>query len=75
MARVKSAMEAALQPTGNLAQEGQNRALRRGVLAFSFTLVLAVVLLKLGLSPVIRTVLFIPFLAAANGVYMGLYKA
>jgi len=75
MARLKSAMEAALHLAGNLVQDEQNRRLRRGVLAFSFTLILAVVLLKLGLSPLVRTLLFIPFLAAANGVYMGLYKA
>jgi uncharacterized BrkB/YihY/UPF0761 family membrane protein len=33
-----------------------------------------VVLLKLGIPPLFRTLLFIPFLIAAQGVYMGLFK-
>ena len=69
------AMEAAIRPTTNLPEAEQNRRLRMGVTAFTITLVLAVVLLKLGIPPLFRTLLFLPFLVAANGVYMGLYKA
>ena len=68
-------MEAALRPTTNLPEAEQNRRLRMGVTAFTITLVLAVVLLKLGLPPLWRTLLFLPFRVAANGVYMGLFKA
>lgn len=57
---------------GNLGEGPQDLRLRFGAVAFALGLVLAVVMLKLGASPTQRLALAIPFVAGANGLYMGL---
>jgi len=59
----------------NLGTEGQDKALRMGVVLFALTLVAAVTMVKLGVAAPYRIVLVIPFLMAANGAFMGLFKA
>jgi len=59
---------------GNLGCGEQSKRLRMGVIAFTISLVIAVVMLKLGAAPGYRVALFLPFLAAANGVWQGLYR-
>ena len=59
---------------GNLGEGPQDLRLRVGAVAFALGLVLAVVMLKLGASPTQRLVLAIPFIAGANGLYMGLSR-
>ena len=68
-------MEATAKRSCNITQEEQNKRLRMGVVFFSVTLILAVVLLKLDVAPGWRALLFIPFFGASNGLFMGLYKA
>jgi hypothetical protein len=57
---------------GNLGEGPQELRLRAGAVAFALGIVLAVVMLKLGASPAQRLVLAVPFIAGANGLYMGL---
>ena len=59
---------------GNLGEEEQNRRLRMGVLASTVAMILAVIVVKLDLWAGYRVLMFLPFLFAANGVYMGLYR-
>src|SRR5690242_18101939 len=59
----------------NISDEEQNRRLRLGVIGFAITLTSVAVLMRLGVAPAYRLVLFVPFLASANAMYMGLFKA
>lgn len=59
---------------GNLGDRPQDLRLRMGAISFALGLVLAVVMLKLGASPAQRLVLAVPFIAGANGLYMGLSR-
>jgi len=68
-------MEATAKRSCNITEDEQNKRLRMGVIFFSVTLMVAVVLLKLDVSPGWRALLFLPFFGASNGLFMGLYKA
>jgi hypothetical protein len=68
-------MEATAKRTCNITEDEQNRRLRMGVVFFTVTLVAAVVLLKLDVAAGWRALLFVPFFVAANGLFMGLFKA
>ena len=67
-------MEAAVRRRCNLTEADQNQRLRMGVIAFTLTLMVAVLLLKLGVGPAWRLLLFVPFGIASNGLFMGLFK-
>jgi hypothetical protein len=56
----------------NLTPEVQGKVLRFGVLVFAFGLVMSVVLVKSGIHPGLRSVLFVPFFLASNAIGMGL---
>lgn len=58
---------------GNLGEHGQDLRLRGGVILGALSLILGVVLLKLGVPTALRAVLFVPCTSAASMVFMGLY--
>jgi hypothetical protein len=58
----------------NLGPATQDRRLRRGVLGFSLTLVLAVVLAKLDAAAGLRWLLAVPFFVAVMYVSEAMYK-
>lgn len=58
----------------NLNDYEQNRRLRIGVAAYALTLAVGVVLVKLGVAPAWRLLLLVPFGAASNGIFMGMYR-
>ncbi len=58
---------------GNLSLPMKNQMLRRGVVLFGITLISGLALAHTGLSPAFRLVLFVPFLAAAYAIHLGLY--
>jgi hypothetical protein len=67
-------MEATSPREGNLGELQQSRRLRAGVIRFGFSIVLAVVALKLEVPRLWMLALFVPFALGANGIYMGLYN-
>jgi hypothetical protein len=58
---------------GNLTPELSAKVLRFGVIVFAVGLVLSVILVKSGLHPGLRSVLFVPFFLASNAIAMGLF--
>ncbi len=58
---------------GNLALPVKNQMLRRGVVMFGITLLAGLVLAHTSLAPSWRLVLFVPFLASAYAIHLGLY--
>ena len=71
----RTRVEATLKRACNITDEEQNKRLRMGVVFFTVTLIVAVILLKLGVAPGWRALLFLPFLGASNGLFMGLFRA
>ncbi len=59
---------------GNLCAEGQSRGLRIGVVCFSVSLALAIVLAKTGAPAVVRWLLAVPFFLAVVGVSQSLLQ-
>jgi hypothetical protein len=60
---------------GNIGAGPRDARLRGGVVAFLVALVIAVLLVRSGWHPALRVALVVPFFAAANGLYMGLFGA
>jgi hypothetical protein len=67
-------MESWAKPQGNLDAAGTTRRLRAGVMALAVALGIAVVMAKADVSVGYRLLLFLPFFAAANGFFQGLYR-
>lgn len=65
-------MSALSKAKTNLTPELQARVLRFGVIVFALGLVLSVVLVKTGIHPGLRSILFVPFFLASNAIGMGL---
>jgi hypothetical protein len=70
-----SCSAACAKRVSNLGSEGQDKALRMGVILFTLTLIAAVAMVKAGVAAPYRIALIIPFMIAANGAFMGLFKA
>lgn len=66
--------QAAQHAHGNLCAEGQSRGLRVGVVCFTVSLALAVVLAKTGAPPALRWLLAAPFFLAIVGVSQSLLQ-
>ena len=67
-------MESWARPQGNLDVTGTTRRLRFGVIALAVALAIAVVMAKADVSTGYRLWLVLPFFAAANGFFQGLYR-
>jgi hypothetical protein len=59
---------------GNLSEAEQNQRLRMGVVVSTIAMIIAVLVVKADLGWGFRLLMFLPFMVAANGVYMGLYR-
>lgn len=58
----------------NIDEAGENRRIRLGAIFFTITIALVVTLVSLGVPPLYRIALFVPFLASLNLAYQGLFK-
>jgi len=59
---------------GNLGDKAQNNRLRMGLLGLGGALLLAVVLISSGASPLVRAALFVPFFFGSFGALQGLFR-
>ncbi len=67
-------MDAEAKPVGNLTPHAASKRLRFGMAMLALALVAAVVLHEMSSSRWWRLALFVPFVLAAHGVFMGLYR-
>lgn len=67
-------MEADAKPVGNLTPHAASKRLRFGMAMLALALISAVTIHELSLSRWWRLALFLPFVLAAHGVFMGLYR-
>jgi hypothetical protein len=58
----------------NIDEAGENLRIRRGAIFFTLTIALVVALVSLGVPPLYRIALFVPFLGSLNLAYQGLFK-
>lgn len=63
-----------LARSGNLGGDAQNARLRVGVAGSALAMALAVVVVEADLGLTFRLLLFIPFAAAASGIWAALYR-
>ena len=59
---------------GNLGSHAQTVRLRGGIAGLALGLILAVLLVHFGVSPLYRSLLFVPFFGGAFGAYQGLFR-
>jgi hypothetical protein len=64
-----------MRAEGNIGAGPQSARMRVGVVAFVIALALAVWMVRAGAPLPLRLALVLPFFAAANGLYMGLFGA
>ena len=67
-------MEAWAARAENLSSGASSKRLRGGVVLLGIALMIAVTLVHTGVHPAWRLLLFLPFWAAAQGFYQGLYR-
>lgn len=67
-------MEACAKNAGNVSDGAQDQRLRFGVAFFTLSLILSIVMVRAGLGPGWRLLLFIPFWLGAQGFFAALYK-
>ena len=72
--QASAARSASPHSHGNLCAEGQSRGLRVGVICFTVTLALAVVLAKTGAPAAVRWLLAVPFFLSVVGVSQSLLQ-